>query len=432
MYFKCSEILIYLVYKNESRGNRMKHKFTKNNKYYTICVYALITTLIGAVGIKLILNWDNTTAFINNLLDVISPFLVGFLIAYIINPLSTFISQKILLKLFRIKPVSVRKVISILLSYVIVFGLIATIMFYIIPQIVDTLTQISSFIDTAQTGYNRVIKEIKAFDDRYPELDFTVVYNFINDIPSVISKFISESLPQIVPTLFSTAGSLISGVVDAAIAIIVSMYMLIDKHRLINNAKRATYAIFGNRRGDAIVTTAHECNNIFGDFIIGKMIDSLIIGCLCWLFMTFLSLPYALMISVIVGVTNMIPYFGPFIGAVPGAILLIIVDFKFAIIFVILIIILQQFDGLYLGPKILGESTGLRPIWIIFAITVGGWAAGVVGMFLGVPVVAVIAYLIDRLISNKIGKRKVVFETDPETGIMTRADMIVDETEHQE
>lgn len=407
----------------------MKHKFTQNNKYYTICVYALITVLIATIGIKLIVNWESTSGFIGNLIDVISPFLVGFLIAYIINPLSKFISQKVLRNLLRIKSVGVRKVISILLSYVIVFGLIATIMFYIIPQIADTLTQISSFIDSAQTGYNRVIAEIKSFDDKYADLDLTAVYEFINDIPNVISKFITESLPQIVPTIFSTASSLISGVVDGAIAIIVSMYMLIDKPRLINNAKRVTYAVFGSKKGDVIVTTAGECNEIFGDFIIGKMIDSLIIGCLCWIAMTFLDIPYALMISVIVGVTNMIPYFGPFIGAVPGAVLLIIVDFKFAFIFVILIIILQQFDGLYLGPKILGESTGLRPIWIIFAITVGGWVAGVIGMFLGVPVVAVIAFLVDRFISSKINRRNVVFETDPETGIMTRADMIIDETE---
>ncbi len=410
----------------------MKHKFTQNNKYYTICVYALITVLIAAIGIKLIVNWENTVGFIGNLIDVISPFLVGFLIAYIINPLSKFISQKVLRNLLRIKSVGVRKVISILLSYVIVFGLIATIMFYIIPQIADTLTQISSFIDSAQTGYNRVIAEIKSFDDKYADLDLTAVYEFINDIPNVISKFITESLPQIVPTIFSTASSLISGVVDGAIAIIVSMYMLIDKPRLINNAKRITYALFGSKKGDVIVTTAGECNEIFGDFIIGKMIDSLIIGCLCWIAMTFLDIPYALMISVIVGVTNMIPYFGPFIGAVPGAVLLIIVDFKFAFIFIILIIILQQFDGLYLGPKILGESTGLRPIWIIFAITVGGWVAGVIGMFLGVPVVAVIAFLVDRFISSKIKKRNVAFETDPETGIMTRADMIIDETERED
>ena len=161
------------------------------------------------------------------------------------------------------------------------------------------------------------------------------------------------------------------------------------------------------------------------------MIDSLIIGVLCWIAMTVLNIPYALVISVIVGITNMIPYFGPFIGAIPGVVLLIIVDIKFAVIFGILIFILQQFDGLYLGPKILGESTGLRPIWIIFAITVGGWLAGVVGMFLGVPVVAVISFLIDRSLKLRIKKKNIVFEEDKETGILSRQGIIVDETEYQ-
>ena len=209
------------------------------------------------------------------------------------------------------------------------------------------------------------------------------------------------------------------------------MYMLIDKPHLINNAKKLVYVLFGTDKGDRIVTTAGECNKIFGDFIIGKMIDSLIIGVLCWIAMTVLNIPYALVISVIVGITNMIPYFGPFIGAIPGVVLLIIVDIKFAVIFGILIFILQQFDGLYLGPKILGESTGLRPIWIIFAITVGGWLAGVVGMFLGVPVVAVISFLIDRSLKLRIKKKNIVFEEDKETGILSRQGIIVDETEYQ-
>ena len=147
--------------------------------------------------------------------------------------------------------------------------------------------------------------------------------------------------------------------------------------------------------------------------------------------LTLAGLEAPLLFAVFCAVTDIIPYFGPFIGAVPGVILLIIVDIKFAIIFGILIFILQQFDGLYLGPKILGESTGLRPIWIIFAITVGGWVAGVVGMFLGVPVVAVISYLIDRSIKWRLKKRDIVFEEDKETEIISRQGMIVDETEYQ-
>lgn len=409
----------------------MKHKFTKNNTFYTIAVYALITILLATIGIKLIMNWETTSGFLKNLVGALAPFLLGFFIAYIINPLAEIISQKILKGLFRIKPVKFRKVISIFLSYIIVFGAIATILFYIIPQIADTLTQISTFIESAQTGYNKVMNMIKEIEENNPSWNLQPVYDFIEDIPSMISTFITDSLPQIVPTIFTTSVSLISGVIDFLIAVIVSMYMLIDKPHIINNAKKLVYVLAGSEKGDKIVTTAGECNRIFGGFIVGKMLDSLIIGILCWLFMTMLELPYALVISVIVGVTNMIPYFGPFIGAIPGVVLLLIVDIKYAIIFGILIFILQQFDGLYLGPKILGESTGIRPIWIIFAITFGGWLAGVIGMFLGVPIVAVITYLMDKNMKVKIAKRNITFEEDKETGIITRSGMIVDDTEYQ-
>lgn len=409
----------------------MKHKFKKNDKYFTISVYALVVILLATIGIKIIVSWSETQKFVSTLIGVLTPFLLGFFIAYIINPLAKFINQSILRKLFRIKNRTVRKVISILLSYIIVFGMIATIIFYIIPQIADTLTQISTFIESAQTGYNRLIAQIRLIEEKNPSWDFQAIYDFIEKIPSVVSEFITKQLPQIVPAVFSTSVSVITGVIDFFIAVIVSMYMLIDKPHLINNAKKLVYVLFGTDKGDRIVTTAGECNKIFGDFIIGKMIDSLIIGVLCWIAMTILNIPYALVISVIVGITNMIPYFGPFIGAIPGVVLLIIVDIKFAVIFGILIFILQQFDGLYLGPKILGESTGLRPIWIIFAITVGGWLAGVVGMFLGVPVVAVISFLIDRSIKLRIKKKNIVFEEDKETGILSRQGIIVDETEYQ-
>lgn len=409
----------------------MKHKFKKNDKYFTISVYALVVILLAAIGIKIIVSWSDTQKFISTLIGVLTPFLLGFFIAYIINPLAKFINQSILRKLFRIKNRTVRKVISILLSYIIVFGMIATIIFYIIPQIADTLTQISTFIESAQTGYNRLIAQIRLIEEKNPSWDFQAIYDFIEKIPSVVSEFITKQLPQIVPAVFSTSVSVITGVIDFFIAVIVSMYMLIDKPHLINNAKKLVYVLFGTDKGDRIVTTAGECNKIFGDFIIGKMIDSLIIGVLCWIAMMVLNIPYALVISVIVGITNMIPYFGPFIGAIPGVVLLIIVDIKFAVIFGILIFILQQFDGLYLGPKILGESTGLRPIWIIFAITVGGWLAGVVGMFLGVPVVAVISFLIDRSLKLRIKKKNIVFEEDKETGILSRQGIIVDETEYQ-
>ena len=251
--------------------------------------------------------------------------------------------------------------------------------------------------------------KILELESTHPEWDLSVINDAMEEIPDKIINIITKAIPTIIPTIYNTSMSLISGFLNAIIAIIVSVYMLIDKNRLIFNAKRVIYAIFGQKTGDKLLHTGSECNRIFSSFIIGKLIDSLIIGILCFIAMSILKLPYALIISVIVGVTNMIPYFGPFIGAVPGILLLLFVSFKYALIFTVLIIVLQQFDGLYLGPKILGESTGLRPLWIIFAITVGGSISGVLGMFLGVPTLAVIAYILNYFIEKRLHKYGIFF-----------------------
>lgn len=398
----------------------MSHKFSKNSKYYTIVIYGLAFVLLAAIAVKLVWHWDATSSYLGRILGVIQPFLVGLLIAYLINPLAKLINEKVLKKIFRSKAPKTRKVLAVLTSYVIVIGVIVTALFYIVPQIVESLMQIANLVETAQTGYTSIMKELEKLNENYPEWRLDSIIKMVNKIPSMLTDVITNTIPKLIPTLYNTSLSLISGIVNLFIAVIVSIYMLLDKAQLINNGKRIVYAALKPEKADKFIETAAECNKIFGNFIIGKMIDSIIIGTLCWIVMTVIGLPYALVISVIVGITNMIPYFGPFIGAVPGVLLLIIADFGYAVIFTILIIALQQFDGLYLGPKILGESTGLRPIWIIFAITVGGWAAGVAGMFLGVPVVAVIAHLTNRFLDRRIRKKDIEFDFDSETGIMSR------------
>lgn len=399
-------------------GGFMNHKFSKNNKYYTIALYAIGVIVICSIIIKLIMNWGTTSAAISGAMDVLSPFIMALLIAYLLNPLvksidngfSHFLSEK---------QKGLRKALSILLSYIIVLGLIVMAFFYIIPQILESLTQLTSIFNSAQSGYNDLMNYLLELENKHPELNLDAFNETLKQIPEQAISFITDAIPMIIPTIYNTSMSLISGVLNALIAIIVSIYMLIDKSRLLNGSKRILYAVFGAKHGDKFMVTASRCNHIFSGFIIGKLIDSLIIGILCFIIMSIFKLPYTLIISVIVGVTNMIPYFGPFIGAVPGILLLLFVNLKSALIFTVLIIILQQFDGLYLGPKILGDSTGLRPIWIIFAITVGGSIAGVLGMFLGVPTLAVIAYLMDSFVEKKLNLYGIFFCTGDD-GLITR------------
>ena len=196
-------------------------------------------------------------------------------------------------------------------------------------------------------------------------------------------------------------------IINIILAFVISCYMLFGKQRLIKSLKRVAYAIFPEEICITLFTTLKDCNQIFSQYIIGKTLDSTIIGFLCLFCMTVLKLPYALIISLIVGITNMIPYFGPFIGAIPGILILLIISPKSALIFAILILAIQQLDGSVIGPKILGKSTGLQPISIIFAITVGGALAGPLGMFLGVPIVAVLTYLISKLINFLLRKKHI-------------------------
>lgn len=411
--------LIYLCYTNhhniilifkEMRAVQLenKHKFEKNSKYYTISVYVIITVIVSAILLKVIWHWASTIKSVERIIGMLMPFLIGLLIAYLMNPLVKGLDKNLFEKIFRIKRANIRKALSILISYIFVLGIIIVCISVIIPEIYSSLKNISSGV---QDSYNKLIIFLEDFNKKYPELDISYVTDVVKQNSSNIIDFVKGSLDKILPVLYNTSVSVISWLINIIISIMVSCYMLIDKNRLLKNCKRFIYAFFKKEHADSLISTCGDCNRIFGGFLIGKTIDSTIIGFMCFLFMNILDLKYTMLISVIVGITNMIPYFGPFIGAVPGVLILLTVNWKYALIFGVLILGLQQFDGLYLGPKILGDSTGLRPVWIIFAITVGGWLAGAFGMFLGVPVVAVIAFLTDRCIERKLSARKIDSET---------------------
>lgn len=381
-----------------------EHKFERNKKYYTISVYVIATSLIIALLIKIIWQWSSTISTINKIINVLLPFLIGIFIAYLMNPLVKLLDRKLFKNLLKIKHSSIRKCLSILISYIIVFGIIGICISVIVPELYSSLKNIYANV---QSSYDKLIEFLDKTSETHPDWDISYITTIVKDNSSNIIDFVKGSLDKILPMLYNTSVSVISWIINIIIAIIVSCYLLIDKNRLLFNSKKLLYAVLKKERADSLSSTLSTCNKIFGNFIIGKTIDSTIIGFMCFLFMTILKLKYVMLISVIVGITNMIPYFGPFIGAIPGVLILLTVNWKYALIFGILIFALQQFDGLYLGPKILGESTGLRPVWIIFAITVGGWLCGPVGMFLGVPCVAVIAYLVERAINRRLEKKNI-------------------------
>ncbi len=389
-------------------------RFIKNNRYFTISIYAIILIIASAVIFKAVIDFGTTKAWFGQVFSVLSPFLFGALLAYVLNPIVQGISDAMAwiwkkLKFKRKLNHTAQKIISILITYVLVLGLIVLILVYVLPEIINNIVDFVNFIPSA---YNSLLDLLGQLQEQYPDLDIESITNSLNNIVPDLISTLRTFATNMVPALYNVSVWIANWIVNLMITIIVSIYMIYGKKRLMHGGWRIIYAFLPEKYIPACHEILSECNRLFSSFVVGKFIDSAIIGVLCFVLMNILRLPYALLISVFVGITNMIPYFGPFIGAIPGILILLFISPIKSLIFIIMILCLQQFDGLILGPKILGNSTGMKPLWIIFAITVGGSMFGVVGMFLGVPIVAIINYLLDLYLKYRLQKKNI-----PETAV---------------
>lgn len=388
-----------------------KNRFESNQRYFTICIYTVFVILAACVIFRVIFHWDSTMALIKNFLSSMSSFIIGILIAFIVSPLVNYIHDKLLTEILQMDNKKVKKVLSILFAYIIVLGFIAVCLVYIIPQLIASLSELSANIPVMYTTFSTWLRELSY------EMDFinnNTVNRIINNMTPKIMEFSTALASRLIPLLYSTSVAVIRWLIMIIIAVVVSVYLLSDKKIIFGTVKKILYAFLDQKTAKRVIEISKNCNAIFTGYIIAKAIDSLIIGLLCFFIMNVLQLPYTVLISVIVGVTNMIPYFGPYIGAVPGIFILTVLKLKYGIIFAVMILVLQQFDGLILGPRLLGDSTGVRPILILFAITFGGAYMGVAGMFLGVPVVAVIQYLFTLLLDRKLKEKQVMMDVEQE------------------
>ena len=385
------------------------HKFESNKKYFTISIYTTVVILIGCIIFRFITQWSTTSKFISQLWGILFPFFMGFLIAYILNPVVSFFQRNVSAKILKNKPDKQRGL-AILISYLVMVGCIIICLRFIIPQLYDSVRELSLMIPD-------IYKSINSIFEHYRENGTDMLPGQIADMIETktlpkLFELTNNLLANIVPMLYEASMSFAKGLFNVFIAFIVSIYMTIDKFILKDAGKRVVLAIFNENFSYRVLRTLKDCHNIFSSFIIGKSIDSLIIGLLAFVAMTILKLPYTVLISVIIGITNMIPYFGPIIGAVPGAYILLIVSPMKCLLFVIMVFILQQIDGLILGPKILGDSTGVRPLMILFSITVGGAYFGPLGMFLGVPFFATIQFLIGNWVDYRLYKKNIKLEKE--------------------
>lgn len=376
---KCLEILKTLV----------------SNMWYIVALVAII-----AIIFLMIANWGVVLAVIGKFLTILMPFILGFFFACFINPLV----KRVHSLLNRMKPgkgAKIKKAFSVIISYVVVIGVITVLLIYIIPQIKASIGELGN---TIQDGYQYMITHQKELNEKIP---FIGLGGGIEYIKEFAYKKIMSNGSEIIPYVYHVSSSLLTTSYNVLMGLVISIYIILDMKKLKRSARKVVYALSPKKKEQEVWETMKQCSHIFNGFLIGKMIDSLIIGILCLIAMSILKLPYALLLSLIVCITNMIPYFGPIIGAIPGVMIYLFIDIRYAFIFALMILILQQFDGLYLGPKILGDQTGIKPLWVIFGITVGGAYFGVMGMFLGVPVVAVIMYLLQLFLDKKLKKKNI-------------------------
>lgn len=386
------------------RNSNTKRKIKENlkgilaNTGTLVLIVAACTTVIA-----IILNWQSVIAELSRFIRVLMPFIIGVVLAFLISPMVESIKNLLNRFLFRKKHQKACKYTSVALSYLILLGVLAVTIIYVVPQISESIRELTKSLGS---GYNYIMNNTAEIQEKYPFLPMEDIKQLLKKVvPENIFGYGTDLARFIFPYIYSFSASFISAIIDIVFAIVISCYIILDKNKIVKQIRRIIFAFTSKNKAPLIWSTFIECNHIFNGFLYGKTIDSLIIGILSLIVMTVIQLPYALLLSVIVGVTNMIPYFGPFVGAIPGVIIYLVIEPKYAIIYVIMILVLQQFDGLYLGPKILGDLTGIKPLWVIFGITVGGAYFGVLGMFLGVPAVAVIMHIIDVIMERKIKEK---------------------------
>ena len=367
-------------------------------------------TAFLAIGASILLyyligNLSDIKDFILKFISVIAPILTGLIIAFVLNPVFIWLQKRcdpIITKKAKNKDKALRvsKYLCILLSILFGVAVVTVILLIIIPNVISSITELT-------TDMPQKIKI--AFDwlsDRIPE-DISITLQ--NKLTSTIEKLLSEDLFKSFETTALLFASGMKGLynvfINIVVGIIISFYALNSKDHFKRIAQKLLCVIFKKETVCEIVITAKQSHKIFTNFIVGKLLDSLIIGIICFLAMLILGLPYALLISFIVGVTNVIPFFGPFIGAIPSAILIFLHTPVKALVFLLMILVLQQLDGNVIGPRILRGGLGISSFWVVFSIMLFGGFFGLFGMLIGAPLFAIIYNIVNKFVNKKLKQR---------------------------
>ncbi len=411
---------------NGTESGRLEKKIDRSElrQYLPKSIAAIITGMIIIAFYFMIKNFSGLRAAINTANRVLLPFFIGFVLAFLMNPIMEFFEKR-LKKLFlkdeltdekRRKKKHSLRIWSSILALIVLIGLIVLFFYAVTPQIFSSISfivnnivdQLKSVLDWADgiTGqrFHDALMNAKESEN---------IENFLNTVVDYVRQYLNwGEQSEMVAAITSSAMQVGRYIVAFFVGLVAALYILIDKERFKGQTKKIVFGVFSPKIANIIMEVARKARSVFYGFIVGKIIDSLIVGVICYISMLVLNMPYPVLVAVIIGVTNIIPVFGPYIGAVPTVIIIFFMNPTKGIIFLVYIIILQQIDGNFIGPKVLGDSTGLSAFWVLFAITVGGGLFGIIGMLIGVPTMAMIYYIFQRIFNHLAYKRGLPVETE--------------------
>lgn len=387
----------------------MKIKFEK--KYVEIGIISFCVIAASLIVYYFLFHHTTLFAAVSNVIKIISPVIYGFIFAFLLTPVLNYIEKKIIKVIFVKCKIDINKkqklirAISLILTIVVVLAIFYAFFDMVIPRVKDSIINIVSQFDTYISNFEKWLNKFFSSNPKLAE-DFD---DFMDKYADEISTFLQVNVLGKVEVLVKNVSLNLIGVVkvlwNLIIGFIISIYVLASKETFAGQSKKIVYAVFQKKNANNIIEAGRFINKTFMGFISGKIIDSGIIGCLCFIGTTIIGTPHALLVSVIIGVTNIIPFFGPFLGAIPCILLILIIEPIQALYFVLFILFLQQLDGNVIGPKILGDSTGLSGFWVIFSITLFGGLFGVGGMIVGVPFCAIVYAGVRMLVHNRLEQK---------------------------
>ena len=404
----------------------MKMKPGKNQVTWALTAFVLCVALM--LTYYVIFNSKNVVAFFSHIFDSLSGIIIGIVFAYILIPLMEGIEKKVLMPIYRKIGINVSfsedadpkkrsqmRKISLAATMIIALALIYSLFSIILQQLISCIREITYMLPV-------YIKKLDDYSNLFlannPSLQSFIdsqLDNYYATLSSYLTKKLLPLLPSNANAIFKVASrsvvSVIKVMFDLVVGVIVSIYVLNSKERFTTRGKKMVYAVLKEDYANEVISGFRFVNYTFEGFIGGKLLDSLIIGIICYIGCKIMAIPYPVLISVIVGVTNIIPFFGPYIGGIMGGLILVLINPIKALVFIIFVVVLQQFDGNILGPTILGNSTGLSSFWVIFSITLFGGLWGIVGWLVGVPIFAVFYALVSRITNVLLIKRGLSTQT---------------------